>query len=451
LGSNESARPIKFVAKAVDGNGDRVAIQVMYKKSTETSWHNFGRTNSVGPDGKPSIKNGLYDSNYNTYGWKPIPNGVISGRSNYDYISMAVNLGVGTWQWRTRAIDSQNAYGDAWSSPYTINITKAAVVQPPVAPPAPPTVTTPASKYTYDNNYQEDVVLETEPQPVEEPADTQAPSVPVNLKAEYKSDSSTVDLVWDESSDNKSSVSYEIEREVKGTNGWGKIGMANEPIYSDFQFEPNNIYSYRVISVDESGNKSDPSAAIDITISDVKPNVTISEGGEISDAEGNLTVFFPEKSVAEDLFVAIEPVDSKNISAGKGRQISGAAYDIRAKNNKGEEVTEFKSQVKVVFNIPRAKSSTIKTGKIGYLVNDNEAIYLSSFGDTQEKNVWTLTDHFTVFFLSTEKASVLSIFLKIILSIMLVIGVGVGGYYGYNYYQQKKYQKEHQEDYIYRH
>lgn len=458
LKSGEASRPIKFVAKATDKNNDKVAVQVMYKKTTESTWHSFGSTNSIGPDGKLSLKNGLYDRSYNQYGWKPMVSGLAAGGSGVEYISMPVNLGEGSWTWRTRAIDSQKAYGTYWSAPFTINVSKFVAPTPPPATPA-PAPSEPSGSDTGDSNYvepnyvynggtSEGDAIDAEPLT---PADTQAPTAPQGVKAEYKSEESMIDLSWEASTDNNENISYEIERTEKDKNSWARVNITEETSFSDFEFEPNKTYSYRLVAIDEANNKSTYSEIVNVAVTDIKPNVTRDGGGEVSDSGGNVKVVFPEKSVSEDMFMIIEAISPKEIRSAKGRQIYGNAYDIRAKNLKGEEVTSFKTQVKIMFQTPKAKSSTIKTGKIGYLVNDSEAIFLSSKGDIKGKNVWTLTDHFTVFFLSVEKISALAVFLKILLWLFIVGGMGAAGYFGYIQLQRQRYQKEHQEDYIYRH
>lgn len=88
--------------------------------------------------------------------------------------------------------------------------------------------------------------------------DTEAPSVPDNVRAPHQMTTS-VHLVWDASKDNVGVANYEVYR-----NG-ALAGTAVEPSFMDHGLKPETTYTYTVVAVDEAGNRSTPSAALQVT------------------------------------------------------------------------------------------------------------------------------------------------------------------------------------------
>lgn len=182
------------------------------------------------------------------------------------------------------------------------------------------------------------------------------------------------------------------------------------------------------------------------------PNVTAREGGEVSDAEKKLTVTFGAGSVPEDLSVTAEETTARDFTLPKGSQIIGNLYDLRARNSKGAEVTNFKAQITLKFSYSKEEAKGILPGTIKIAtLKDGELNYLRTRGDLKNKEVSTVIDHFSVYLITAERSNPILIFLQIILWILVVLGIAFGGYFGWNRYQRQKYQKEHQDDYIYKH
>ncbi|MEW9711370.1 family 14 glycosylhydrolase, partial [Paenibacillus sp. SI92] len=88
--------------------------------------------------------------------------------------------------------------------------------------------------------------------------DTIAPSVPTNVNASAKTDT-TVTLSWTASTDNVGVAGYEIWR-----NG-AKVGTSTTTSYANIGLTASTTYSYAVKAYDASGNFSDASTAISVT------------------------------------------------------------------------------------------------------------------------------------------------------------------------------------------
>ncbi|SDG17890.1 chitin-binding protein [Paenibacillus sp. cl6col] len=88
--------------------------------------------------------------------------------------------------------------------------------------------------------------------------DTEAPSVPTNVRAPHTM-TTGVHLVWDASKDNVGVAQYEVFR--NGTF----VGTAVEPSFMDQGLKSGTTYTYTVVAVDEAGNRSAASNAVQVT------------------------------------------------------------------------------------------------------------------------------------------------------------------------------------------
>lgn len=87
------------------------------------------------------------------------------------------------------------------------------------------------------------------------PADTQAPTVPVNLTATAIS-SSQINLTWTASTDNIAVTGYKIYR------GGTQIATSQTNSYSNTGLSPSTAYTYYVVAYDAAGNNSSQSAQV---------------------------------------------------------------------------------------------------------------------------------------------------------------------------------------------
>jgi hypothetical protein len=160
---------------------------------------------------------------------------------------------------------------------------------------------------------------------------------------------------------------------------------------------------------------------------------------------------FPNGSVDEDLFVTAEKVQKPKIKFGDNTKLVGDVWEVKAKNEKGDSVTQFKTQITLRIKytknqISGVTESTIKLANF----SDDKIKVLSTKLDRKAREAKTLTDHFSIYLLVANKTGAWATFLKIILWIMLLGAIGFGIYYLYVLYQRREYQKVHQDDYIYR-
>ncbi len=498
--SNESSRSVRFIAKATDANGNKVGVQVMYRRSTEAFWRSYGTKPAEDPDGhhpdKTPVSNcpgdissshpkcGSYPnkqtSGYNDYGWK------LNLNQNTEVTSGTVVLSPGTWVWRTRAFDyydseGHTSYSKSWSTAYTIKINSYQVVAPAPSVQPTPVVVAPTQPVVEEPDYSDggDNYSEYEPSADENydyetgsyegyadedydseeytyedsnSDDTEAPTEPSGLKGEYNSDQATINLFWTESTDNIGIYSYEIERTLKTEEKWEVIDESYENSYADFTAEPGKNYKYRVRAKDEANNYSKYSNTFEILMDRVKYNVTKKDGGEVTSKDKSILIVFPPGSVSEDVFVLIENMDIKTskIKVDDKFKLFGI-YEILAKNGKGELLKSFKTQIQIIFDLTKVNNNALSTAKIGYIKSDGSISYLKHTIDYKKKYATILTDHFSVYFVSIEKATPLEIFFRIIFWIAIVAGILAAGYFGYQFWQRKNYQEEHSEDYIYKH
>lgn len=284
--------------------------------------------------------------------------------------------------------------------------------------------------------------------------DTTPPSVPSELSGNYRSESNSVALFWTGATDNVSLEGYEVERKLKTEEKWQKIAEVVLKEYVDFAFTPEQNYDYRVRAFDEKKNYSDYSNVFSLTVGAFQPNVTVKDGGDVTDSAGVVNAGFPSGAIVEDIFVFIEKVNPdllKNTQFNKNTKLVGNGYSIMAKNGKGQLVGNFKTQIVLSFSVKNLGNISGKSIRLGTLNSDNTVNVLLTYYDPEKLTVATLTNHFSVYFMTAPKTSIWVTFLKIIIWILLLGGVGYGGYVLWQKYQLAQYQKEHKEDYIYKH
>lgn len=475
------ATNVTFVAKAGDHDGIYgLLIQVQYRKIKDASgravsdkWHNFGTSATRDPTVPNSstvyntVPNGIKSNLVGNTGWscimdwggRPAPSscnvtwsdGTRTGKPAFRYhsvYSLPVRLSAGTYEWTAHSWD-RDLLSTSWTSRWYFNI----VVPPSPPPPPPPPTPTPAptpdessgdSEVAAAPDTTEDIVA-----PVE---DKEPPSAPSNLTAGYSAEDSIIDLLWSPASDNNKVAGYEIERVEKDQTNWEKIDDSESEEYTDFNFEPQKTYFYRVRAYDQAKNYSEYSNVAEVTVGNFEPNISAKDGGKISDPDGKMTLEFGAGAVSEDIFVSIEKTDKADINFEKNTKQAGSAYEVRAKNAKGEEVTSFRSQVTFKFNYSKndIKGSNPGTIKIA-TIKDGKPEYLRTNLDAKGKEAKTLSDHLSAYVLIAEKSSPLLTFLRVLLWIFIIIAIAFGGYFGWIYYQKQKYKKDHRDDYIYKH
>jgi len=96
--------------------------------------------------------------------------------------------------------------------------------------------------------------------------DTEAPTVPSNLRAESVS-SSRIDLMWTASTDNMGVAGYKVYRDGK------EIAITTDTFYSDTGLSAGTFYQYYVIAYDAAGNFSKTSNARNITTMQDSPGI----------------------------------------------------------------------------------------------------------------------------------------------------------------------------------
>lgn len=98
------------------------------------------------------------------------------------------------------------------------------------------------------------------------PPDYTPPSTPGNLIANNVT-SSSVDLIWEASVDNVSSVTYDIY------NGETKLANITDTTYSVTDLEASKEYTFSVVAVDKNSNASDAASVVVNTITGVVSNI----------------------------------------------------------------------------------------------------------------------------------------------------------------------------------
>lgn len=141
---------VNFVAKGIDANStDKVAVNVMYKKDTETNWHHFGTTNpiqngtwgtalyNIPTPGTTALSTPItYNSTavngspvaskpatINANGWNKVTSdGVPIEVQGTEITYPAVTLSPGNYTWAVRAFDQWSNSFSTWAeSNFTIN------------------------------------------------------------------------------------------------------------------------------------------------------------------------------------------------------------------------------------------------------------------------------------------------------------------------------------------
>ncbi|MFD8825635.1 carbohydrate binding domain-containing protein [Streptomyces sp. NPDC059605] len=113
--------------------------------------------------------------------------------------------------------------------------------------------TIPAGVSTVENGT---VTADAEDPCAEEPADTEAPSVPTKVAAD--ADGVSVVLTWEPSTDDRGVTKYQVTR-TGGTRGTTVVDVGST-VHSDTDLEERTAYSYTVRAVDAAGNVSAASA-----------------------------------------------------------------------------------------------------------------------------------------------------------------------------------------------
>lgn len=284
--------------------------------------------------------------------------------------------------------------------------------------------------------------------------DTTPPSVPSELSGNYRSESNSVALFWTGATDNVSLEGYEVERKLKTEEKWQKITETILREYVDFAFNPGQSYEYRVRALDAKKNYSGYSNALSVTVGTFQPNVTVKDGGDITDNTGVVTASFPSNAIVEDIYVFIEKVNPDllaNAKFEKNTKLIGNGYSVMAKNSKGQMVGNFNTQIVLSFSVKNIDNISEKSVRLGTLNPDNTITVLHTYHNPEKLSVATLTNHFSIYLMTAPKTSIWITFLKIIVWLFLLGGVGYGGYVLWQKYQLARYQKEHKEDYIYKH
>ena len=133
----------------------------------------------------------------------------------------------------------------------------------------------------------------------EPPVDTQAPSVPTNLRAASVMPQQ-VDLLWDPSTDNVAVDSYVVLRDGV------MIGTSAAASFTDDGVAPETSYAYTVIAVDAAGNASAQSAALSVTTPALPGTLPIEFRGVSTgkSTTSTLNIARPNASVPGDILIA---------------------------------------------------------------------------------------------------------------------------------------------------
>lgn len=335
------------------------------------------------------------------------------------------------------------------------------VVAPPVDTPDPAPVVdnTPEPAASASGGYDvasETIVTNNEPEitttdtSAQEPADTQAPTVPANVQASFDSSSNTINLTWDDSNDNNSVSGYEIQRAEKGSSSWTSVGNVASASFTDFTFAPSKTYDYQVRAYDDTKNFSAWSASAEVVAGEFKANVTQAEGGTVISSDNVAIVEVPEDAVNQDLVIIINKVNLKGLTLPSNMKQVGSYYDIKAKDSQGNEVTKFKRQISIRFNYTKVNLFGAQKSTLKISTSDGKKVTVlpTSLDNT---TATTLTDHFSYYFLAAQKTGFWGTLAWIMLWLLLIAGIGAAGYFGWKKYMLYRYQQEHKEDFIYKH
>jgi len=188
------------------------------------------------------------------------------------------------------------------------------------------------------------------------PPDTEAPSQPQNLSSPSQT-GTTIDLLWDASTDNVGVSYYNIYRDnvvvaSESSTNHTAVGLA-----------PGTSYGFQVSAVDEAGNESSPSDVLAEMTQSVSEPVTISarvaagsdDAEERSDARVNLT--------SSDLELVYDKSDQKvgmrfnGIDIPNGATISAASIQFQV-DETPSGTTNLSIQAQAADNPPTFSTST---------------------------------------------------------------------------------------------
>ncbi|MFD0712523.1 glycosyl hydrolase family 8 [Paenibacillus sp. GCM10027626] len=187
--------------------------------------------------------------------------------------------------------------------------------------------------------------------------DMEAPSAPVNLRAESVS-STRIDLKWTASTDNLGVAGYKIFRDGK------EIAETTDTFYSDTGLSPGTLYQYYVIAFDAAGNFSKASNARNVATlqggSDtggiiVSPPsdwaYTFSAGSSgVANLGDKVKIIIPEGATTQQLKLAIEQLAQTDQLIVKGETLLSPIFEIR-KNF----ADKFSKPVTLIFGFDAAK------------------------------------------------------------------------------------------------
>lgn len=182
--------------------------------------------------------------------------------------------------------------------------------------------------------------------------DTAPPSPPGLLKA-VEVAAGTVLLSWQAASDNEGVDSYSIERSVNGS-AWEPIGDGiTDTDYIDTATAYNQRYSYRVSTLDLSGNQSGAST-IEITIKPFKVNAPAGDRlpDSVESQDGHATLTLPDGASRINLEcgLILDDQDGQDVLANYGDIVSGPYLPV-CKDADGDTVDSFDQSVDMSIDV----------------------------------------------------------------------------------------------------
>lgn len=275
--------------------------------------------------------------------------------------------------------------------------------------------------------------------------DTEAPKSPKIVTVEYQAEKSAVYLEWEEATDNIGVVGYEAQRRVKGTAEWSKIEENVTGLnYLDNLVAAEKIYEYQVRAFDATKNYSEWSEAYEVSTGAFVPNIKALEGGTVTSEDGKVTVEFDPESLSEDVFISIRPVILPRLEVPKGYRLVGSSYEVQAKNNKGEEVTEFLKPIRIAITPAKEDYKPVKF-ETSHMGTSSDAFNYERVESSYRDGTFTAETSklASYYMISAQKQSGFLTFLKYFLIFVLVVLLG-GAPFAYIYLKRKKSEAEYQ-------
>jgi hypothetical protein len=136
---------------------------------------------------------------------------------------------------------------------------------------------------------------------VENHTDTQAPSVPTNITAEARSQTS-IRVVWSASTDDTGVKHYKVFRDGE------QIGTATFAVYLDTNLQPETTYSYTISASDFAGNESARSSPAAVATTLPMPNYCTIDLGAISVSD---MLFHPQNSDGDTTGAVVGGLDCR--------------------------------------------------------------------------------------------------------------------------------------------